>query len=89
MATKRQELVDGCFARARDDEPLFVLRATDELAPELVREWARQYRAQKAADPPTQRAEHERREAKYREALQLATEMERWYWQHSYLPHRP
>ena len=31
---------DSCLARARDDEPIFVLRAQDMFAPELVRKWA-------------------------------------------------
>lgn len=39
MGTKAQELVDGCFAKAADDEPLFVLRAQDTFAPALIRAW--------------------------------------------------
>lgn len=38
--TKQQELVDGCIAKAADNEPVFVLRAQDKLAPALVRAWA-------------------------------------------------
>jgi len=40
MATKREELQSGCMFRADDDEPVFVLRATDKLAPDLIRQWA-------------------------------------------------
>lgn len=29
-----------CLENAGDDEPIFVLRARDELAPQLVLEWA-------------------------------------------------
>lgn len=31
---------DACLAKAKDDEPIFVLRAQDKLAPALVRMWA-------------------------------------------------
>ena len=30
----------GCLGRARDDEPVFVLRAQDRCAPKIVRAWA-------------------------------------------------
>ena len=44
MATKLTELRDGCFAKALDDEPMFVLLARDPVAPALVRAWASQRR---------------------------------------------
>lgn len=40
MSTKADEAKAGCFASAADNEPVFVLRAQDKLAPELVRRWA-------------------------------------------------
>lgn len=40
MGTKLQELRDGCFAAAMDDEPMFVLLARDANAPAQVRQWA-------------------------------------------------
>lgn len=40
MGTKLTELRDGCFHRAMDDEPMFVLLARDPSAPNLVRQWA-------------------------------------------------
>lgn len=45
MATKQEELEmatrgTGCLGKAADDEPVFVLRAQDRLAPALVRAWA-------------------------------------------------
>jgi len=42
---KRNELANpnSCLNKAADDEPLFVFRANDPLAPQLVREWADQY----------------------------------------------
>lgn len=38
MATKREGI--ACYDKAGMDEPLFVLRAQDKLAPILVRLWA-------------------------------------------------
>ncbi len=38
MGTKHD---DPCLANAADDEPLFVLRAQDNMAPDTVRLWAR------------------------------------------------
>lgn len=63
MATKH---TDTCLIKAADDEPIFVLRAQDMLAPESVREWAN--RALKCGLP----------HAKYEEALALAAKMEQW-----------
>lgn len=37
---KREEAISGCWAKAADDEPLFVLRAQDMLAPYVVEVWA-------------------------------------------------
>jgi hypothetical protein len=45
MSTKLQELRDGCFARAMDDEPMLVLLARDVSAPKLARDWADQREA--------------------------------------------
>jgi hypothetical protein len=63
MATKH---TDQCLAKAADDEPIFILRAQDKLAPDLVRAWA--IRAEAHGCPP----------AKLREAYELAEAMERW-----------
>lgn len=72
MGTKREELESktGCLAKAASDEPIFVLRAQDELAPDIVRMWA-----QEAAREGTS-------EAKCREALELADRMEVWQGEH-------
>lgn len=43
MTTKREELREGsngCFARALEDEEMFILLARDDQAPTRVREWA-------------------------------------------------
>lgn len=37
MSTKRD---DPCLKKAGEDEPIFVLRAQDRLAPKVVRQWA-------------------------------------------------
>jgi phage protein D len=40
--TKKQELADGangCFAKASEDEMLFILRAQDITAPVVIMEW--------------------------------------------------
>jgi hypothetical protein len=65
----------SCLTSARDDEPIFVLRANDEIAPLVVRFWATQYFKFKSklagGMTPTQKA-------KMAEALQLADHMHRW-----------
>lgn len=76
MALKKVELANphGCLGAAADDEPIFVLRANDELAPSIVRMWAYDYREAK------QRIGHynKPRDAKFKEALALADQMEEW-----------
>jgi hypothetical protein len=66
MAVKYVEAHSGCFAKAADNEPLFVMRAQDALAPELVREWAN--RAEANGCPAEKTAG----------ARQLADQMEAW-----------
>lgn len=65
---KRDEIAspNSCLNKAADDEPVFVLRAQDELAAETVRMWAAAASANGAA--------HD----KVEEALSLASEMEQW-----------
>ncbi len=63
---KRDELKDGTITRVADDEPVFVLRAKDRLAPDVVRTWA--VRAERAGVNRT----------KVDEALSLAVAMKRW-----------
>ena len=47
MGTKANPGKFNCYAKAADDEPIFVLRAKDALAPDVVRYWADRYRLQK------------------------------------------
>jgi hypothetical protein len=55
----------SCLNKAADDEPVFVLRAKDPIAAEVVRDWA-------------ERAFGKHEDDKIDDANQLATQMERW-----------
>ena len=68
MSTKETGV--ACYDNAASNEPLFVLRAQDALAPEIVREWA--YRAKAAGTP----------DEKIAEARACADEMEDWQIEH-------
>lgn len=73
---KKDELSNpnSCLNRAQDDEPLFVLRANDPIAPHVVKAWADQYLQGKALGGGAQ-LNHVQ---KYREAMDLATQMTLW-----------
>lgn len=73
MSTKLKELRDGCFARAMDDEPMFVLLARDTRAAQHVRDWATQRRADISLGkkPATDMAQVE-------DAFRTADAMEAW-----------
>lgn len=73
MGTKLEELRNGCFARAKDDEPMFVLLGRDPQAPSLVRQWAtnRQREVELGKRPATDMEQ-------VREAGDLANRMEAW-----------
>jgi len=82
---KSMELIGpSCLTNAKDDEPIFVLKSTDELAPGIIREWAHRYFESKMA------VQHycgtggmtEAQKSKYREALDLAHQMEAWREEH-------
>lgn len=73
MGTKLQELRDGCFARAMDDEPMFILLARDPGAPTLVRAWCDQ-REQEIEQGKRPAADIEQ----VREARRCADRMEGW-----------
>lgn len=73
---KKQEISDpdSCLSKAGDDEPLFVLRGQDVLAPEIVCEWAEHlYQAHLDADTLTPAII-----AKYDEAFACARAMHDW-----------
>jgi hypothetical protein len=48
---KRDEIANpnSCLNKAADDEPVFVLRGRDALAPEIVRDWANRAEANGAS----------------------------------------
>lgn len=68
MAIKAIERKNGCFAKAFEDEVLFVLRAKDLLAPGIVREWAKRAEQSGAHEPE-----------KITEARRCADAMEQWW----------
>ena len=73
MAIKAIEGVSGCYAKALDDEPIFVLLARDPKAPELVRQWSANRLAQiKNGGRDIEDLEQ------VREAQQCADNMEAW-----------
>ncbi len=65
---KAEEIANpnSCLNKAAPDEPVFVLRAQDALAPEIVRDWAMQAQANGASTD------------KVEEAYSLAEKMEAW-----------
>ena len=72
---KRDVLIGpSCLTAANEDEPLFVLRANDELAPIIVRSWAYAYRRDKR-----ERGEYTlERMKKFEDAMACASAMEQW-----------
>lgn len=90
MGLKHQELRDGCFAQAAEDEPLFVLKSTDELAPDIVREWARRYLLSKLDAESTGEGDGRlllgylprTQYKKYEDARRLADQMDAWRTRH-------
>lgn len=66
MATKAEAMKRGCLVNAAPDEPVFILRAQDLVAPAAVRAWA-EY-ARRAGTP----------EAKCKAAEKVAADMDAW-----------
>lgn len=76
MSTKQDNILNpaSCWNRALPDEPVFILKATDETAPETIKMWAARYMMAKGGwsyMKPEQRA-------KYNEALGIAARMTEW-----------
>ena len=81
MATKANPGKFDYYAEAADDEPIFVLRANDPLASDVVGYWADRYHLKKEIDnsvgngpEPLTASQHE----KYVEARACAYAMEEW-----------
>lgn len=72
MGTKSNPGEFDCYANAEPDEPLFVLRAKDPLAPALVRSWVSR-RGDALGNKITDRDKR-----KLIEAAQCAEDMESW-----------
>jgi hypothetical protein len=77
MGTKNSPGKFDCYAKASDDEPLFVLLARDRSAPAIVRAWAEAFRHQCERDNPSTEMTSAEAE-KYDEALDCANAMEAW-----------
>lgn len=79
---KQDELSQAasCLNRAEMDEPIFVLRAHDPLAPGIVRAWAQLYELLHLTDGSALTPE---RKAKAKEAKVLAARMEIWAAEHA------
>ena len=77
MSTKADNILNpsSCWNRASNDEPIFVLRATDPSAPDFVTLWANRYVLAKGG---FMRMTPEQ-QAKYYEALRVANEMREWF----------
>lgn len=67
MGTKTNPGPFDCYANAADDEPIFVLVASDETAPLLVQKWAK-WRENRPGGA-----------AKAEEARRVAASMIEWY----------
>lgn len=65
---------DSCWNKAALDEPIFVLRAHDVLAPCIINQWAGLFKFQHLQHGTW----NEQAKAKYKAALQVAEEMGRW-----------
>jgi hypothetical protein len=69
----------SCLTRAADDEPLFVLRANDELASQTVLQWAIDYARSKQITGEFT----EEQQRKYDDAVSISVEMRRWKSNHA------
>jgi len=79
MSRKLDELLNpnGCLGKAADNEPIFVLRANDPIAPSIVRRWADDYLIDKRENSTDGCVTH-RQLSKAQEARGLANEMDSW-----------
>lgn len=76
MSTKDENVLNpnSCWNKAANNEPVFVLRAHDPLAAELVTLWAHRYKLSKG---DWQRMTPEQQQ-KFADALTVAREMQQW-----------
>lgn len=79
MATKIVNILDprSCFNKAADNEPIFVLRANDRTAADMVLLWAQRYVMEKGGRNGWS-GMTEDQQAKYKNALAVVEEMKLW-----------
>jgi hypothetical protein len=82
MGTKKEELASttGCLAKAARDEPIFVLRAQDKLAPMVVQYWIQLVEAERRATGASTMELIE--DPKLQAAHNLSKQMEEWQREH-------
>lgn len=70
----KRQVINGpsCLTRANEDEPVFVLRANDALAPPMIRRWAHAYLLSKGGITLMTSEQL----GKYNDALRVAIAME-------------
>lgn len=73
MSTKQSNIVDpeSCWNKAKPDEPVFVLKASDDIAPATVIMWCANYLRSKGGWQQMTKQQ----QAKYNEALACAAAM--------------
>lgn len=76
MGTKLNPGGYDCYRKLHPDEPFFVLRAKDQTAPGVVREWVRRRREEAAVTGGTITPQYEQ---KLREAEACADDMDAWF----------
>ena len=74
MGTKNNPGNYDCYEKAADDEPIFILRANDPLAPKLVRKWVAMDMGEKKHTKKTIK--------KWMNAVHIADDMEKWKRKH-------
>lgn len=85
MSTKAEVLADpnSCLNKAGDDEPIFVLRANDPLAPEAIEKWALEYIKTKTNGRKTSILDlSDNQLKKIQDAFNVARSAQVWYDQH-------
>ena len=71
MGTKTDPGEYDCYKKAEEDEPIFILRASDPLSPKLVRKWV----SMSISRAP---AHTQRNILKWIDAMKTAKAMEEW-----------
>lgn len=83
MSTKAETILEaiqgrGCLGKARHDEPVFVLRGQDALAPARIRSWVGEAKVRLAAKSTLTLEQRGAVRLKLDQALDVAEAMEAW-----------